>query len=145
MSRGYPDFFSVPIFPTKGAFKTESDSLVVATATVPILLTLAAKGNLVSGAINATGIVAGDDPGLIFTIDGVVASAVTRAASLRYSRGMGSGFLADIFLDDLSLSEWAVKLNPEFDWGQSISVQAINNTGHDLTFGWAFQWYEVVK
>ena len=143
MARGYPDFFSMPTFPSKGPFSQWSGGITIEPgADFTELFAINAKGTIYGGYLKSEDADLDLESHLRLTID--EAPTPLRTLTDLFNRSKGEGFYHPLKVFNYSTNPpvFYIALRPDIDFGVNYKIE-IDNPGianvtwvHEFYYSW---------
>jgi len=144
MARGYPDFFSMPIFPTRGIFRGASDDILCPAGATTTVVSLGVKANLVALAVNYLCLSSHRDDIINVTLDGGTLVSLTVENLLLFGNSVDLNPIVRLVCLDEKEHNYAFSFNPGLDWGASFEVSMENVEANNALAVYQLAYYEVV-
>ena len=145
MARGYPDFFSMPIFPTRGVSQHEFITpIVVPAGTSGLVVDIAGKGSMLGGYVTIEGSLNFANMYLNPIIDGMPINRIYPLELFNARCTNSKNGLFFIVRLDYSASVWAFGISGDLDFGLWFNTLLVNDTALDLTVTSRYDWFRVV-
>lgn len=144
MARGYPDFFSMPIFPSRGIFRAETDSIACPTAATTPILTINSKSNLVSLVINYLCISNHITDIIKVSVDGATLIELMFENLMLFGNGVDIWAIAKMVCVDQTQHNYCVSFNPGIEWGALLEISIQNVGADDGEANYSLAYYDVI-
>lgn len=133
MARGYPDFFSLPTFPSYGLTRKATGSVIVNAGTIATILTVSGKGVLYDGTLYLLGVAGSKNDEVTLKVDGSI--SLSTSFSLMLSYGWIHPIIGRTHLTVMSVDpyRYGVMVDGPISYGQTLVWIYKNTTITNVT------------